>query len=158
MCWATWPRTSTGATRGTPTLILDAGFPFIDGLPLLPHLSHADGEAADIAFYYRNGGAYLPGATPSPIGYFAFEAGPTDCPLKWPTLRWDFPWLQGLWPAWELDEPRMRSVLRSLAADPRVGKVLLEPHLEARLGVRSAKIRFQACAAARHDDHIHIQL
>jgi len=28
----------------------------------------------------------------------------------------------------------------------------------AKIGAGAAKIRFQGCAAARHDDHIHIQL
>ncbi len=31
------------------TLILDANFPFWDGFPLLPHLSHDDGRKIDIA-------------------------------------------------------------------------------------------------------------
>ncbi|MFW8596031.1 hypothetical protein [Cribrihabitans neustonicus] len=36
---------------GTETLVLDANFPFLDGFPLLPHLSHDDGEKADLAFF-----------------------------------------------------------------------------------------------------------
>lgn len=32
---------------------LDANFPFKDGFPLLPHLSHDDGRKVDIAFMYR---------------------------------------------------------------------------------------------------------
>ncbi|MGF1446889.1 MAG: hypothetical protein ACFBRM_11920 [Pikeienuella sp.] len=143
---------------GTITLVLDAGFPFLNGFPMLPHLSHHDGRKADIAFYYRNEGGYLPGSTRSPIGYFAFEDGPTDCPGRWWDLRWDLPWLQPLWPDWPLDEGRMRSALRWLAADPRIGKVLIEPHLERSIGVASAKLRFQGCRAARHDDHLHLQL
>jgi hypothetical protein len=65
---------------GTVTIALDANFPFIDGFPLLPHLSHADGRKLDLAFYYRDGeGRFLNGVTRSPIGYFAFEQpAPTD--------------------------------------------------------------------------------
>ena len=37
-------------------------------------------------------------------------------------------------------------------------KVFIEPHLRRRLGVESSKLRFQGCRAARHDDHIHMQL
>ena len=37
---------------GTTTLVLDANFPFLNRFPLLPHLSHDDGEKADIALYY----------------------------------------------------------------------------------------------------------
>ena len=33
---------------------LDANFPFFDGFPLLPHLSHDDGRKLDIAFIYKD--------------------------------------------------------------------------------------------------------
>ncbi|MDH5400535.1 MAG: hypothetical protein OEX02_20450, partial [Cyclobacteriaceae bacterium] len=39
---------------GTVLSYLDAGFPFINGFPLLPHLSHDDGEKLDIALMYAN--------------------------------------------------------------------------------------------------------
>ncbi|MEM6974383.1 MAG: hypothetical protein AAF577_16450 [Pseudomonadota bacterium] len=143
---------------GTITLVLDGSFPLIDGFPLLPHLSHDDGEKADLAFYYRDESGYLPRVTRSPIGYFAFEAGPTACPDVWPTLRWDLDALQPVFPAHTLDEGRLKALMTILAADARVGRILLEPHLVARLGLTSANIRFQGCRAARHDDHIHLQL
>ncbi len=143
---------------GTPTLVLDASFPFGDGFPLLPHLSHDDGEKADLAFHYRDTERYRPGVTRSPIGYFAFEQGPTTCTDEVLTLRWNLDWLQPLWPDLAPDRARMRSVMALLSDDPRVGKILLEPHLTAAWGVGHAKVRFQGCRAARHDDHIHIQL
>lgn len=143
---------------GTITLVLDANFPFFDGFPLLPHLSHDDGAKADLAFYYSADGAYLPGRTRSPIGYFAFENGPAPCPKRWLSLRWDMGWLQPLWPNYALDTTKLRSVLEALITDPRVGKILLEPHLQDRLGIADGKLRFQGCRAARHDDHIHLQL
>jgi hypothetical protein len=40
------------AFPGTTTLYLDGNFPFLNGFPLLPHLSHSDGRKLDIAFYY----------------------------------------------------------------------------------------------------------
>ena len=143
---------------GTVTLALDANFPFLDGFPLLPHLSHDDGRKLDLAFWYRDEGAYLPGQTRSPIGYFAFEPGPTDCPDRWLTLRWDMEWLQLSWPAWKPDELRMRAAMSWLFQDGRVRKMFLEPHLARSLSVHHRKLRFQGCRAARHDDHIHIQL
>ncbi len=146
------------AYPGTKTLVLDANFPFVTGFPLIPHLSHDDGEKADLAFYYRDETGYLPGETRSPIGYFAFEAGPTDCADAWPTLRWNFRALQPLWPDLVLDPDRTRTVLEVLLSDDRVGKVLIEPHLRERLGLAHEKLRFQGCRAARHDDHIHLQL
>ncbi|WP_050900947.1 hypothetical protein [Oceanicola sp. S124] len=143
---------------GTITLLLDANFPFFNGFPLLPHLSHDDGRKADLAFYYRDETGYLPGKTRSPIGYFAFEEGPTRCPDRRPTLRWDMAALQPLWPDYALDRARNRAVLAILAEDRRVGKIFVEPHVARDLSVTSEKIRFQGCRAARHDDHIHLQL
>ncbi|WP_299023855.1 hypothetical protein [uncultured Sulfitobacter sp.] len=143
---------------GTTTLVLDANFPFVNGYPLLPHLSHHDGRKADIAFYYRNEAGYLDRTTRAPFGYFAFQDGPTTCPDNRLTLRWDMAWLQPLWPDLALDPQRMETSLRLLAADPRVGKLFIEPHLKQRFAPQIDKIRFQGCRAARHDDHIHIQL
>ncbi|AKS46499.1 hypothetical protein SAMN05444287_1615 [Octadecabacter temperatus] len=142
----------------TTTLVLDANFPFISGFPLLPHLSHDDGRKVDLAFFYRNDGGFLPNVTRSPIGYFAFEDGPTDCPENMFTLRWNFSWLQRLWPDYHLEPRRMAMALQLLSADERVGKVFIEPHLASRFQAQSSKIRFQGCRAARHDDHIHLQL
>lgn len=143
---------------GTTTLVLDANFPFLNGYPLLPHLSHHDGRKVDIAFYYQDTTGYLDRTTRSPLGYFAFEDGPTDCPERRATLRWDMTWLQPLWPAYTLEPNRMEAALRTLTADPRVGKIFIEPHLKQRFAPSEAKIRFQGCRAARHDDHIHLQL
>lgn len=143
---------------GTPLQVLDASFPFVTGFPLLPHLSHDDGEKADVALLYRRDGTYAPGFTPSPVGYFAFEPGPTHCPPVWPSLRWDLDWLQPLWPDHSLDADRTSLVLRLLARDTRITRIFIEPHLKARLGVQGGTIGFQGCRAARHDDHIHVQL
>lgn len=143
---------------GTKTLVLDANFPFLEGFPLLPHLSHDDGYKVDLAFFYRDETGYLPGATRSPIGYFAFEQGPSDCAQDWPTLRWNLDGLQPLWRNHNLDEARNTAVLQILSSDDRVGKIFVEPHLVQSLGVSNPSIRFQGCRAARHDDHIHFQL
>ena len=143
---------------GTITLVLDANFPFFDNFPLLPHLSHNDGEKADLAFYYQDETGYLAGTTRSPIGYFAFEPSPTDCAPTWPSLRWDFTSLQPLWPDYTLEPERNRALLQILADDPRIGRIFVEPHLVQSLGTAHPKIRFQGCRAARHDDHIHLQL
>ncbi len=147
---------------GTQTLTLDANFPFFDGFPLLPHLSHDDGEKLDLAFYYQ-ANDYLPGLTRSPIGYWAFEeprpGDPNPCAdTTGPTLRWDVTWFGAFLNDATLEAERTRAALEWLAGDPRVGKVFVEPHLHTRLGVQRETIRFQGCRAARHDDHIHIQL
>jgi len=142
----------------TTTLVLDANFPFISGFPLLPHLSHSDGRKVDLAFFYQDNTGFLPGVTRSPIGYFAFEDGPSNCPDNTVTLRWDMEWLQKLWPTYHLEPQRMAMALRLLSEDERVGKVFIEPHLKSRFNASHSKIRFQGCRAARHDDHIHLQL
>lgn len=154
---------------GTATVALDANFPFIDGFPLLPHLSHADGRKLDLAFYYRDGeDRFLNGVTRSPIGYFAFEqpnstdkqpcAGRDD----WLTTRWDLAWLQPFFPVYEIEPERMRAAVSWLAetgvVEYGVEKVFLEPHLTDALGVAAPAVRFQGCRAARHDDHIHVQI
>lgn len=153
---------------GTKTLALDANFPFLVGFPLLPHLSHDDGRKLDLAFYYEDdAGSFRNGETRSPVGYFAFEqpdaGSPQPCASRRRllTLRWDMDWLQGALPAWRLEAKRMREGLRWLSSEgveKGIGKIFVEPHVAARLGVSSDRIRFQGCRAARHDDHIHIQL
>ncbi|WP_306370146.1 hypothetical protein [Roseibium album] len=143
---------------GTITLALDGSFPFFDSFPLLPHLSHDDGRKLDLAFYYRNDTGYLTGKTSSPIGYFDFVDGETSCAEKWRSLRWKLEWLQPLWPDFQIEPARTRAAIAWLAHDPRVQKILLEPHLRDTLAVRFDKIRFQGCFAARHDGHIHFQI
>ena len=156
------------AFPGTKTLALDANFPFIAGFPLVPHLSHDDGRKLDLAFYYQDAaGNFRNGETRSPIGYFAFQQ--PDAAALQPcadragrlTLRWEINWLQGAFPDWQIEPKRMREALRWLSNEGQVhgiGKILVEPHIPARLGISSDVIRFQGCRAARHDDHIHIQL
>lgn len=143
----------------TQTRALDGNFPFLTGFPLLPHLSHDDGEKLDFALYWRGSdGTYQPGASKSPLGYWGYAAGHSDCPVTAKDLRWDMQWLQGIRAGWRVDLPRLRHALHVLAQDPRVAKILIEPHLSDAAGVASGKIRFQGCRAARHDDHIHVQL
>jgi hypothetical protein len=41
----------------------------------------------------------------------------------------------------------------------KVDTIFIEPYLAARLGVQaSPALGFQGCRAARHDDHIHVQI
>lgn len=100
----------------------------------------------------------MPRATPSPIGYFGFVQGPTTCPDQWISLRWDFDWLQPFLPSHDLEPKRTARMIELLADERQVKKILLEPHLKDKLSLTSDKIRFQGYRAARHDDHIHVQL
>lgn len=145
---------------GTTTLALDGGFPFLDDFPLLPHLSHDDGRKLDLALFYQDeGGAFLNGKTRSWIGYWGFESLTNDpCHKGGLSLRWGMAWLQPLWPDRAIEPKRTAALIRSVAKHGKVRKVLFEPDLVRRLQVAHAKVRFQGCRAARHDDHVHLQI
>jgi hypothetical protein len=142
--------------NGAEIAYLDAAFPFFDWFPMLPHISHGNGRKVDLALFFegRTG-------TPSPIGYWGFvqprPGDPRPCRRHAGFLRWDVSWLQPFLPKARLDPDRSRRLLIRLAEDPKVRRILIEPHLRARLGLTHPKIRFQGCWAARHDDHMHIE-
>lgn len=60
---------------GSSVTVLEGSFPFFDGFPLPPHLSHHDGRKVDLAFLYRDAatGASIARGSPSPIGYFHYQ-------------------------------------------------------------------------------------
>ncbi len=145
---------------------LDANFPFWKNFPLLPHRSHDDGEKLDLAFFYQKAGKPC-NQKPSFTGYGVFEA-PKKTELNQTALckgrgYWQYDINQYM--AWFvkkeliLDEHRTRELIRLLANDPSIRRMFLEPHLKKRFRFQNfAKIRFHGCRAARHDDHIHIEL
>lgn len=142
---------------------LDANFPFLNRFPLLPHLSHHDGRKVDLAFFYQDTQTKAPlPDPPSPIGYWAYEQPtanePQPCRNVHSWLRWDFDWFQPLFASAEVDPDRTRVMTQTLLADPVVQKILIEPHLKERFRLQSPKVRFQGCGAARHDDHVHVQI
>jgi hypothetical protein len=149
---------------GTITQTLDANFPFFDGFPLAPHLSHDDGDKLDVAFYYADHeGAYENGGLRSPIGYWAFEE-PGDnerqpCRGRFSLLRWDQGWFQVFTrDDLVMDRRRMSAALVWLQRDGRARRAFMEPYLTDRLRLDANFVRFQGCNAARHDDHFHIEL
>lgn len=147
-------------THDSTLYYLDASFPFWDGFPLLPHLSHKDGRKLDLAYYYQHKTTKKPlDSPPSWLGYWSYEQPEASedaaCQDTTSWLRWDFDTLQSLYADYEMDEQRTRALLKLLA--PEAQKILLEPHLKKRLVPDSPIIRFQGCHAARHDDHIHVQ-
>lgn len=152
---------------GTTVLYLDAGFPFLDGFPMLPHLLHDDGRSVDLAFFYVNSrGVYQRGRTRSPIGYWAFEqprkGDPRPCLQdKGLGLRWDLGFLQKYWKPYKLDEKRTAAMVQWLVSEGTnlgVQRVYLEPHLVNRLKIASPFLRFQGCRSERHDDHVQVKL
>jgi len=152
--------------KGAKTNYLDANFPFINGFPLVPHLSHNDGRKVDLAFCYQNGGKPSNDA-PGWFGYGVCEA-PKAGEQDYPAIcqqkgYWQYGILAVAVPKWArgsyaVDQQRTEALLRLLARHPATSKIFLEPHLKQRWGLGSYKnIRFHGCRAVRHDDHIHVQ-
>lgn len=153
---------------GTKVNYLDANFPFINGFPLLPHLSHNDGEKLDVSFQYNDSQTgQLTNDVPSFIGYGICEepkAGEENMPEYCDRMGyWQYNVLaklvsQGNKLRFIFDTQRTRDLVDRFASHETLGKIFIEPHLMARLGLTSSKIRFHGCQAVRHDDHIHVQL
>lgn len=145
---------------------LDANFPFFDGFPLLPHLSHNDGNKIDISFIYSNENGELTNQKPSYSGYGVFEE-----PISGEMNQNEICKQNGAWqynyPKYltmgtnnqlQLDSENTRKLIEVITENPNVQNIFIEPHLKKRSNLTSNKIRFQGCKAVRHDDHIHIQI
>lgn len=145
---------------------LDANFPFINGFPLLPHLSHSDGKKIDISFIYIDK-KKVSNKKPTISGYGVFEKPRSSeynqtsaCKQKgyW---QYDFPkyltfgtYNKDL----KLSLNATRYLLNEILQKTIVQKIFIEPHLKNRLNLHHSKIRFHGCQAVRHDDHIHFQI
>ena len=150
--------------RGSRVTVLEGGFPFVDGFPMLPHLSHKDGRKVDLSFFYKSsdGKRQIGSGSPSLLGYFLYEEpqiGETlSCEGRWTPLRWDFAVFQKLKPEWVIDEERTSWMLHWIVTRDDVSRIFIEPYLARRMGFEGGKVRFQGCHAARHDDHIHVEM
>ena len=153
---------------GIKTLYLDANFPFFEGFPLLPHLSHDDGEKIDLAFIYQStDGTPLLNQTPTITGYGYFippikgESNYTKICKEKGNWQYDFTGKLTFVnkERYALDKKLMQDLLSIIAINNKIKKVFIEPHLIKRLGFEhNQKFRFQGCHSVRHDDHIHLQL
>lgn len=104
---------------------------------------------------------------PSFIGYGVCEE-PEEGELNQPDVCakkgfWQYSLLRDIVPQggkdkFRFDNRRTRAMIDEFASYADVGKIFIEPHLRARLGLTSSKVRFHGCQAVRHDDHIHVQL
>lgn len=149
---------------------MDANFPFINGYPLEPHFSHRDGKKVDLSFYWtENKTGQTVAGNPSPFGYGVFagpQSGERDYARECEQRGYWYIGLDGDLAApfyreenYTFDAERTGELLRRLAAHPAVSRLLVQPHLKTRLGLSAYdKIRFQGCKAARHDDHVHVEL
>ncbi len=152
-----------------PLRYLDAGFPFVNGWPMLPHLSHNDGRKLDLSYYYQDkeNSKALTG-TPAWSGYGFCEApvkGEVDMPcqceqsghIHYSILRKLSS--DAFHEIYNVDAGATATLIRALAAEPSVSMIFIEPHLKHRWQLDDvSKIKFHGCHAVRHDDHIHIQI
>jgi hypothetical protein len=148
---------------------LDACFPFLNGFPLLPHLSHNDGRKIDLAYYYMDTQTNKPGSyAPSIIGYGVYETPREDEPNTpekcEETGSWWYSAVGWIVPQWnkekyKVNKVQTRMLIQFLAEDDLTEKLFIEPHLKYRWNLaRFEKVRFHGCHAVRHDDHIHTQV
>lgn len=149
---------------------MDGNLPFYNGFPLLPHLSHNDGKKLDIALFFKDAqtNKSVNRDAPTWIGYGGSEhpkAGEQNTTLACEKKGyWQYGLMAKFLPLWGkdrliFDQERTKSMIQLFANHASVGKILLEPHLEARMRLTGYdKVRFHGCHAVRHDDHIHVQL
>ncbi|MDC8003493.1 hypothetical protein POV27_05485 [Aureisphaera galaxeae] len=151
---------------GLELVYLDANFPFFDGFPLPPHLSHSDGKKIDINFIYQKEGT-LSNKKPSLSGYGVYEAPksnewdqPSHCEEKG---HWQYSFPQfltfGTWnEELQFADAATKDLLNTMLRHPNTQKVFIEPHLKQRLRLEHKRLRYHGCQAVRHDDHIHLQV
>ncbi|MBO9201281.1 MULTISPECIES: hypothetical protein [Niastella] len=153
---------------GTVINYLDANFPFLNGFPLFPHLSHNDGKKLDLAFCYQDKTTLTAtNEAPSLIGYGICEE-PTAAEKNTAEFcsqngYWQYSFLKNVMPQHRKNDflfygEKTKCLVTLFCQDNRIGKVFIEPHLKLRLQLSNSKIRFHGCRAVRHDDHIHVQL
>ena len=152
---------------GIKLVYLDANFPFIDGFPLLPHLSHSDGKKIDISLIYKTASGTIVNDKKSISGYGAYEnprknnIDYLDSCKKKGNWQYDFPKYLTFGTINKdliFSEKATRYLMLEIIKQPQIGKIFIEPHLKSRLKLVNNKIRFHGCQAVRHDDHIHFQL
>lgn len=146
---------------------LDASFPFINGFPLLPHLSHNDGEKIDLSFVYETQEQKITTQQKSRSGYGAFTEPTADEFNQIEKCVKSGYWQYGFTQYFTLGRINQhlifsnsgtRLVVEKLLEQRAVSKIFIEPHLKTRLGLTSNRVRYHGCRAVRHDDHIHVQL
>lgn len=159
--------------KGTMVIrYLDAGFPFIDGFPLLPHLSHDDGRKIDIAFIYNNENAIPDDSNPSLTGYGVYVVpkngvNPTVTGCE-DAGHWQYGYSKFFGfetnSSITVNPEFTKYLIEEILNESRTQKLFIEPHLIPTFELdqlsqhQLSKIRFHGCHAVRHDDHIHFQI
>jgi hypothetical protein len=159
-------------TSGLQLIYLDAGFPFIDGFPLLPHLSHNDGRKIDIAFPYRTKAGAAVNSNPSLLGYGVYVE-PLDPKITQAQKCkdagfWQYDYAKylgfNIYKDLTINEALTNFMIDDMLEFLPAEKIFMEPHLIPRLELdqlpshQRSKIRYHGCHAVRHDDHFHLQI
>lgn len=146
---------------------LDANFPFWDGFPLLPHLSHNDGKKLDISLVYQDAEGSVVNDIPSRSGYGIFEGpqkGEYDQVLVcldkgyWQYDYAKYLTLGTMHKDLTMSTTATSSLVSQFLQENAISKVFIEPHLRSRMNLTHPKLRYHGCKAVRHDDHIHLQI
>lgn len=149
---------------GIRVTYLDANFPFLDGFPLLPHLSHNDGKKVDISFQYKTKEGVTTNSKPSLSGYGIYtspENKTSNYCKQQGYWQYDLTKYLGISTNRNLvfDKENTKTLIQSLLYRAEKAKVFIEPYLKKELGLSNySNIRFHGCQAVRHDDHIHLQI
>jgi len=153
---------------GATVKYMDANFPFMNHFPLIPHLSHHDGKKLDVAFCYvdKATGAAT-NAYPPHIAYGVSEEPlPNEYDRPQECVRKGYPYYvfmskmvsKGDKDRFAFDVKSNAYMVNLFINQPAISKILIEPHLKSRLGLKSGKVRLHQCGSVRHDDHIHVQI
>ena len=149
---------------------LDCNFPFWDGFPLEPHLSHNDGRKIDLSFFYLDAETrQTTSERPSWLGYGICEEprGGEENRAEYCAQKgnWQYSFMKNyIIPQsnkirFPFDEKHTAAMVRFFIADPRVQTVMVEPHFEKRLGfTNQQKVKPPPCSSVRHDDHVHVNI
>jgi hypothetical protein len=146
-------------------IFLDAGFPFMDGFPIFPHLGHRDGRKIDLCFQYldNKSGKYSAGA-PSVLGYGVYEKPlPNEVDQINQCVKagyWQYDptryWFTSSNTKKKFSAELTKDLIESLISS-NAKKIFIEPYLKQRLSLTQSEIRFHGCRAVRHDDHLHVE-
>lgn len=152
---------------GIQIIYLDANFPFINGFPLLPHLSHNDGRKLDLALIYENKNGIIIPAKKSRTGYGVYvdsndgEVDQTQKCKQAGYYQYDYSKYFSFGAVnkhLDFSEKGTKILVEALLENREIQKIFIEPHLKSRLHLTDSRIRFHGCRAVRHDDHIHLQI
>lgn len=154
-------------SKGIQLNYLDANFPFFNGFPLLPHLSHNDGKKIDVSLVYQDVEGKISNQQKSFLGYgvfvepLAIEYDQTEVCKNLGYFQYDYPKYLSFGEVnqdLQFSEKGSKWLIQAFLNQNQVDKLFIEPHLKTRLNLRNPKVRFHGCRAVRHDDHIHVQL